>query len=345
MKLARSRKENHYYPIGLTMARTSDKAIKTQYVQNKYRYNGKELQNQEFGDGAGLEEYDFGKRFYDVRIGRWHIVDQMTEKMRRYSPYSYGFDNPIRYLDLEGSEPYDPGDHFRSADAAAIDWAKQYAKGSIIQDREYSSMIYKVGQGKDAYWSYTAPRVGGVDNSPGPDDERSYVSKGSVSVGYIHSHGAYHQESDNDFSPSMGMNGAKDDDITVHNLDLDFYLTTPIGQLIADRNSTAEDRYTTGDRHPIAIGLLRDEEKNGPYKQGEHGYNGIYPLLDQIEGPHNGTDDLNPIKYPGYHPKQPYPPNIYYHPPPYHPHINVVDGSAGQAYAHPFSNNSPKDEQ
>ncbi len=80
---------NHYYPFGGVFANTSS-------IQ-PYKYNGKELDTKN-----GLNWYDYGARQYDAAIGRWHVVDPMSENRYTISTYTYVSNSPVNRVDLDG---------------------------------------------------------------------------------------------------------------------------------------------------------------------------------------------------------------------------------------------------
>lgn len=152
----------HYYPFGMAFT-GYDLSSDT----NKFLYNGKELQTD-----AGLDWYDYGARFYDPSLGRWHVIDAMAESYYSWTPYKYAMCNPIMFIDPNGL--WDVTVH-------AYNDREQYGYGvAIVTDRHGNEVArYDVrvnGQHHDRM-AENGDTPTGVYDIP---DENMWMSGGSV---------------------------------------------------------------------------------------------------------------------------------------------------------------------
>jgi RHS repeat-associated protein len=66
-----------------------------------YGANGKEKDNEVYGEG---NEYDYGMRHYDPRLGRFMSVDPLAHNYPELSTYQFASNTPIQGNDLDGME-------------------------------------------------------------------------------------------------------------------------------------------------------------------------------------------------------------------------------------------------
>jgi RHS repeat-associated protein len=70
----------------------------------RYQFNGMEADNEVKGAG---NSYNFGARMYDPRVGRWLSRDARERDYVPISPYAFGLNNPIYFIDPDGNTIYD----------------------------------------------------------------------------------------------------------------------------------------------------------------------------------------------------------------------------------------------
>ena len=89
--------ETHYYPFGLTMAGISSNAAGE--LENKRKFT-----SQEMNLDLGLNWYEFRYRMQDPQIGRFLVIDPLSDSFPHNSTFAYAENDVIRSIDLEGLE-------------------------------------------------------------------------------------------------------------------------------------------------------------------------------------------------------------------------------------------------
>ena len=114
-KITKTR-QNNYYPFGLKHQGYNDIANSCRSEEAEaYKLNGKEYED---SFALNVTETDF--RQYDVALGRFYSIDALSELAYDYTPYRYGYNNPIFWSDATGLYEIDANGNISVSDPNEI---------------------------------------------------------------------------------------------------------------------------------------------------------------------------------------------------------------------------------
>ncbi|CAL2106951.1 RHS repeat-associated core domain-containing protein [Tenacibaculum sp. 190524A02b] len=93
--------ESNYYPFGLKHKGYNNNVSSLgNATAQKFKYNGKEL-----NESLDYNMYEYESRHYDASLGRFVVLDRLSEEFQFQSPYVYAANDPIAFIDKNGDGP------------------------------------------------------------------------------------------------------------------------------------------------------------------------------------------------------------------------------------------------
>ena len=143
--------QDDYFPFGMDITRNPVPSVK-----NEYLYNKKELQED-------LNLYDYNARFYDPVVAKWITPDPLAELNRKWSPYAYVLNNPVRLTDPDGMTEEDDLLNDKSFENESDQRAKMQRNIDNATDGQNTTFNYDDGEQTGSQTNSTTAQI--VENS------------------------------------------------------------------------------------------------------------------------------------------------------------------------------------
>jgi len=163
----------NYYAFGKQVAYLDANPL------SQYKYNGKEFL-------ADVNAYDYGARYYDATIGRWSGIDNAAETSRRWSPYNYCMNNPVRNIDPDGNLSYDWAANYSNTVGLTLDHIQTVALSAARQEAGWDQEDADYQQGKTDHPAARPIEHTGEDAYQTREQVRNFTGRGGDSGGLFY---------------------------------------------------------------------------------------------------------------------------------------------------------------